>query len=283
MAKKGGKKNRGVKKPKGKNKPKVQVATDADLRYVPQHVENWLKGVQEAGQALMTLGRDAAYTVLALAQEKDHTELKEFGRKLAAIPPQVDTNLDALREQSVRDHLAKYRNEAPAPSDVTDYEIRGGAIALFDPKRIMENLVHHGRPRRDPTRLVSGALAWYGLPRAEPTKVRFVEDAPPEGQPTARLRVKIESGVLFVGPPEASDGPRLGAVRKNPFGTAIDEYAERSRFLKLKPGTYAVFAQMHDDALVAYLVKDRAPDDASVLDVDLQHAIPVFVDEDTTA
>lgn len=267
MAKKG-QKNRGAKKPKNRNKPKIQVAADADLRFVEQHVENWMKGVTEAGQALITLGRDAAYTVRALAEETDNKELREFAAKLAAIPPQVDTNLDALREQSVRDHLEAQRKAAAAPSEVDDFTIAGGAIALFDPKRVMNDLVHHGRPRKDPSRLLAGDVACLGLPKPEATPVRFVEDAPPEDAPTVRIRLKVESGVVLVGPQEASDGPRMGVVRKNPFGTAIDEHLERARFLKLKPGTYAVFAFLDaEGALVVHLVKDRDAASNEVVDI----------------
>lgn len=283
MAKKG-QKNRGAKKPKNRNKPKVQVALDADLRFVEQHIANWKKGITEAGQALITLGRDAAYTARKIAEENDDKDLREFAAKLAAIPPQVDTNLDALREQSIRDHLDAQRKSAPAPAEVDDFEIRGGALALFDPKRVMNDLVHHGRPRKDPRRLVGGDVACFGLPKAEPTRVRFVEDAPPAAASAARIRLKVESGVVFVGPPEASDGPRLGSVRKNPFGTALDEHLDRARFMRLKPGTYAAFAYVDGEArLVVHLVKDRDAADDAVVDLAAAQQLPVFVDEDTTA
>lgn len=275
MAKKGAGKNRGKRKPKNRNKPKVQVAAAADLRLVSAHVDNWLQNVPEAAQALIDLGRDAAFTVLEIAKEKGNKELEELGRRLSATPPSFETNLDALRTQSVLDHLEAQQKEAKSPGEIDDFEITGGAIALFDPKRLMENLVFHGRPRKDPSRLPEGDLAWYGLPTNEPMTVRFVEDAPPEDADTVRLRLKVESGVVFVGPPESSDGPRLGAVRKDPFRTAIDSYLDRGRWMRLKPTTYAVFAQLYKErGLTIWLAKDPDVGSAEVLDIDRMHEIP---------
>ena len=99
MAKKGAGKNRGQKKPKKRNKPRVQVAADADLRLIPQHIEHYINGVPEAAQALISLGRDAAFSVLEHAAETKNEDLEEFGRRLAATPPSLETNMDALRQQ----------------------------------------------------------------------------------------------------------------------------------------------------------------------------------------
>ncbi|MEM7679290.1 MAG: hypothetical protein AAF449_25235, partial [Myxococcota bacterium] len=208
MAKQGG-------KGKGKPKPKKRankVNARGDLNTIETHVQAYLGGNTDAATVLTEMGRDAAFTVLQLAKRAENADLEKFARRLAAIPPQVETNLHDLRRKSVRRRIETSRRDA-APAVDVDATFSGGALGIFDPQRVIEDLAVGGRPRRQADRLEVGDIACIGLPHAGELSVRFFEEAPPEGQAVAKLRLKVESGMVYVGPPEASDGPRMGTVR----------------------------------------------------------------------
>jgi hypothetical protein len=272
MAKQGATKNRGNKKSKGERKrakAKAEVPVvgpDGDLRLVPLHLQAWKDGrSEEASTVLLQMGRDAAFQVLEAAEAAKDEGLIAFARRLAALPPQVDTNLYTLRAESV---AARVSEAAAAPEVGAGGPIRvqGGAVALFDPLRVQDALAKGGRPRRDDARVQAGDVTWLGLPTAGPTEVRLRAGPPPAGQATRRARLKVTSGVIFVGAPEASDGPRLGTVRLDPFHTALDEHLAAGALLRLKGGVYAVHGFLAEDGgLEVYLAPD--PDPKATLDV----------------
>jgi len=266
MAKQGATKNRGKRKSKSERKrAKAKddldaVGIDGDLRAVAAHLKAYHNGQsEEATIALMGMGRDASFLVREAAESSDDPELTELAKKLAAVPPQVDTNLYGLRRASVQDRVNEALEDAPLAIEAENLMATGGAIAFFDPMRVQDDLAKSGRPRRDPERAQVGDLAWVGLPTAGGTPVQLHADPPPEGQQTRRLRLKVQSGVVFVGPPEASDGPRLGTVRLDPFHTELDAHMMRGAFVRLKPGIYAVHAYLSDSALEVHLIPDPAP------------------------
>lgn len=274
MAKQGATKNRGKRKSKSERKrdkakrEAEEVGIEGDLRVVEAHVRAFMGGQEdEATAALVTMGRDAAYLVKQAADREAHEGLDELARRLAAIPPQAKTNLIELRRESVRARIEEALAESPLAVDAENLMATGGAVALFDPQQVEDDLAKSGRPRRDPERLAAGHLAWFGLPSAEGTPILLELAAPPEGQPTRRLRLTVTSGLVFIGPPEASDGPRLGTVRLDPFSTALDEHLERGAFVRLKPAVYAVHAFLGEDGgLRIFLTPETAPNEALATD-----------------
>ena len=273
MAKQGGGKNKGKSKPKGRAKGKAKVAPEGDLTTIEAHVRGYLAGKTEAAAALKGMGRDAAFTVSKIAEAEGHDALAEFGRRLAAIPPQVETNMLQLRKKSVRRRVESERREAPAAFAVSDLAIEGGAVALFDPQRLVTDLATGGRPRQRPERLQSGDIACIGFASPGPVAVRLREGPAPDGQPTVRLRLHVESGLAFIGPPEASDGPRMGTVRLDPFSTRLDELAERGRFVRIPNGILALFG--YSDGEGAAILHVVAPDPEPQRPLDLSPMAPV--------
>jgi hypothetical protein len=257
----------------GSASPKLAGGGPGDLRRVPALVEAWLKGDASAASALQDLGRDAAHPVLALAEKKRSAELAELGRRLLVTPPQVETNLVALRMASVDSRLAKARTAAPLLGKQRDVAVEGGAVAVFDPARVKESLARNGRPRRDPARVAAGDVAWVGLPSLGASSVRLVAGAPPLGQATLALRLTVESGVIFVGPPEASDGPRLGELRRDPFSTGLDEHLPRGKLFRLRAGTYRLDAFLADARLFLHL-SEGGGEAPLAIDLDLLGAPP---------
>ncbi len=145
-----------------------------------------------------------------------------------------------------------------------DVKVPGGAVALFDPEVLVSDLAKSGRPRRDPGRVNAGDLTWFGVPVAEAVSVSFSTKPVPKGQDSLRSRLRVTSGVVFVGPLEASDGPRLGTVRLDPFSTTLDEYSDRGAFVRMRPGTYATHAYWQREAgLMVHLIPD--PDTKAVV------------------
>jgi hypothetical protein len=249
-----------------------------DLRAVRYHVEQWRKrGVEEARNMLMMLGRDASFTVCQVAEEWKDGELLEFGRRLVAVKPQIESNLKQLRRASVLAHVAQAKSDAPPAIEVEDLEASGGAFAVFDPERLAGDLASGGRARKDAERMSAGDVAWFGLPRVAPIPVRFTT-VPVEGE-ALRLRLRVDSGVVFAGAPEASDGPRLGTVRLDPARTGLDEHLEKGRFLRMKPGVYRIDARMSRDGVAVHLMPDPDPD--APLTLDPKHiSLPDPVDGD---
>jgi hypothetical protein len=252
-------------KPKsnGHAAPSAKVDDSGDLRDVEALVKKWKAGDMVGAEGLMDLGRDASFLVLALGEKAKDEELLAFGKKLVAVPPRVPTNLHALREASV-EKLIKANLDAPAIESIVDLEI-GTATAFFDPRRVAADLARYGRPRREAKRLEAGDLAWFGIPAAA-GKLDVLTSALPEGAPAVRLRLQVDSGLVFLGPPEASDGARLGTVKLDPFHTGLDDLAAKGRFARLKPGTYALHAYLAGSHHVrVHLVPD--PDKKAPLDL----------------
>lgn len=273
MAKKGATKNRGQRKSKSERKRAKakeelnKVGIEGDLRVVSLHCKAFLDGQEdEATAALMVMGRDASFVVRAAADESGNQGLSDLARKLAAVPPQVDTNLHAMRSLSVQILVDDAMEDAPLAVHAENLMAVGGSVAIFDPLMVQEDLAKSGRARRDPERLQAGDLVWMGLPSASGTALHLRSDPVAEGQPTRRLRLQVKSGLVFVGPPEASDGPRLGTVRLDPFHTALNEHLEKGAFVKVKPGIYAVYAYLSDGALALHLLPDPDPSEELVVD-----------------
>lgn len=270
MSKSGGK-NRG--KPKSKPKKKApKVAPEGDLTTIGRHVEAFLAGESSAGSVLTDMGRDAAFTVLQLAAERADEELEKFGRRLAAIPPQVTTNLHDLRRKSVRDRLQEERKKASPATLAEALAVAGGAVGIFDPQRVLEDLATGGRPRRAADRLQTGDIACFGLSTADSVPVGFSQEPVPDGQPTARLRLRVDSGLVYLGPPEAADGPRMGTVRLDPFSTNLDAYAGQGHFVRMPNGVLGVFGYLDADGAVRLHVR---PDDDPEAALNLSPLEPV--------
>lgn len=258
----GKKKQRKEKKPAFKPKG---FSGPGDLRAVAHHVDQWRNhGVEEARNMLMMLGRDASFTVCQIAEEQKDEELLEFGRRLVAVRPQLETNLNELRRASVRQHVQRAKGSAVPAVEVEDLSVGGGAVGMFDPMRVVEDLVVSGRPRKDAERLSAGDVAWFGLPRAAPTPVRFTTQ--PCETEALRLRLRVDSGIVFVGAPEASDGPRLGTVRRDPGRTQLDDHLGSGRFLRMKPGVYRVDARLSAAGVVVHLLPDPTPEEGLAID-----------------
>lgn len=265
MAKKGAGKNRGNRKSKGDRKrlkkaevpDDTEVSVEQDLRLVPTHVAALDSDQKDQAMGvLMGMGRDAAFQVFELAKEKDDEELNLLARRLSATPPQVDTNLYALRRASVQDLVEEAQSDAPliVESAIT---VHGGAVTIFDPLCVVDDLVKSGRPRRDLARLEVGDLALFGMDKSQDHSVRFSTDPPPEGQSVLVQRLKVESGVVLVSVPEASDGPRLGTVRLDPFHTHADEHASNGGWGRIKSGMYRLSAYVDGEEVIQIFI---APD-----------------------
>ena len=219
---------------------------------------------------------------MELAKEKGDEELEAFARRLSAMPPQIETNLHELRRESVRDHVKAAQLEAPLAVE-SKVEVRGGAVGLFDPERVLEDLAKAGRPRRDRERIQRGDVTWLGTSDAGARRARFLLDAPPTAQQTLDVRLEVNSGVVFVGPPEASDGPRLGTVRLDPFHTMLDEHLGNGAFVQMKPGSYVLSA--HSDAngdITIYVILDSDRSRATVSDPAQLASLPAAVDATKT-
>jgi hypothetical protein len=273
----------GKAKNKKKDKQKSKAATQkfegpGDLRAVRHHVEQWRKhGVEEARNMLMMLGRDASFTVCEVAEELKDEELLAFGRRLVAVKPQIETNLEQLRRLSVKAHVDRAKQNALPAVEVEGMEIVGGAFALFDPERVLEDLVNGGRARKEIERLEAGDVAWFGLATPQATPVRLTTQ-PPAGT-SLRLRLRVDSGVVFAGAPEAADGPRLGTVRRDPHRTQLDAHVNSGHFLRMKPGVYRIDARLESGGVRVHVRPDDAPD--ARLEIDLQHlSLPDPVDGD---
>jgi hypothetical protein len=245
----------------------LEDAGSGDLRLVGQHVEKFLEGVREAEEALLLLGRDASALVIAEAAKRDDPRLVELGRKLAAMPPRVSTNLHELRKASVAELAEAGLKRAPALSRSPKVEVHGPAAVLFDPLRIADALARSGRVRNDTERVTRGDIAWFGLGAASSYTLTLTSAAPTDA-PILRAPLEVGSGVLFVGPPEAADGPRLGTVRLDPHKTALDDHAVRGGFVAVPPGRYAVALTRGAKGLVVHLTP-AAPEETFEVDFGL--------------
>lgn len=219
-----------------------------DLRLVEAHVEKYLQGKREAETALTILGRDASAQVMEIAERLGNEKLLEFGRRLVALKPKLETNMLELRRDSIVELLEAENEKAPALGEGPAVTVKGGAVAVFDPLRVADALVKGGRPRADIARIGQGDLLWVAVGEADArTEVTLSEGEGPSG--ALVLRLQVDSGVVFVGPPEASDGPRLGSVRLHPSRTALDDHRAEGHFIRVPPGRYAVRVQRENGTL----------------------------------
>jgi hypothetical protein len=232
----------------GKTDKKTHRASDdpGDLRNVEHLMHAMIGGDPHAESTLFALGRDAAWIVQKLADETGDEGAKQLAKKIVAVPPQVKTNLYELRKDAVRSLIRSALESAPQAAELDGITIPGSAVALFDPERVVDSLTRGGRPRKDVERIKQGDIAWFGADTIGPTKVQLVRATPPPAQPVLELRLRVSSGVVFVGPPEAADGPRLGSLRLDPFSTALNARASEGRLVRMKPGRYVVAAHRLD-------------------------------------
>lgn len=229
-----------------------------DLGDVPNLVEKFKAGDMSGAEGLMDLGRDAAFLVLAIGEARQDDELLAFGKKLIAVPPNVPTNLFELRRQSVEALIKKAKADAPPIEELPAVPL-GSAAALFDPLRVAGDLAKTGRPRREPQRLEVGDLAWFWVPHPE-TRLEVRLGPAPADAPGVRLRLKVDSGLVFLGAPEAADGPRLGTVRLDPYSTGLDLHLPKGAVGRLKPGTYALVAYLETPTLArVHLTPEDSP------------------------
>lgn len=230
-----------------------------DLRAVEGHVKDLLGGKEEAIGDILTFGRDAAGIVLRIAEEKKNDELRALAKKLGAVPPQVPTNMMELREAAVKELISKAQDKSPNATDVRELAIASNTVALFDPQRILDALVKSGRPRRDPERVGKGDVAWFAA-QSPSIKVTLTTAALPAGQAASMARLKVDSGIIFVGPGEAADGPRLGEVRLDPFRTNLHANLTKGRLVRLKAGMWKASAyQGEGGAIRVHLSLDADP------------------------
>jgi hypothetical protein len=268
------KKPRGKKNKKNKNKnsskvnkssspksePLVQAEVLGDLRLIEAHVEEFLKGSEEAEAALKIMGRDAALTVEKLAKENESEELLSFARRLIPMRPEVETNLFALREQSILDIIEEALESAPSVSESPVVADQSIAFSVFDPFCVGDVLIRTGRIRTDPKRLGQGDLALYPLALEQMTDVQLTAEPVPDGQVTSDVWLRVQSGVVFIGPPEATDGERLGSIRFDPFSTKLNQHLERGGFVRVEPGCYQVRAFDGGDKVCVHLTSiEEAP------------------------
>jgi len=218
---------------------RLEEAGVGDLRLVESHVDQFLNGVREAEEALLLMGRDAAALVSAEAEKRKDPKLTELAKKLAALRPRIDTNLHELRGASVGQLCEEAKKTAPKLSSSPTITVQSQAAALFDPMKVVDALARTGRPRNDINRVTAGDIAWVGLGSGATYGVTLTDAPAPAGDALV-VRLVVESGVVFVGPPEAADGARLGTVRLDPFRTGLHDHLERGGFVAVAPGTYHV-------------------------------------------
>lgn len=216
-----------------------KVTGSGDLRLIPAHIEHFIAGNEQARFALRALGRDAAVPVMRAAKELAHAELEDFAQKLFATKPAVETNLMILREVSVMEQVEAGRGRS-MPTDGAKVTIRGTQVGLFDPARHAKTLARGGRPRNEPAALGAGEIAWFLLAPEQEAELECRMEARTEG--SLALRLRVSSGLVFIGSPEASDGPRLGELRLDPFHTGFDGHVGAGAFIELAPGLYEVGA-----------------------------------------
>lgn len=242
-----------------------KVTGSGDLRLIPAHVEHFLAGNEQARIALRALGRDAAVPVMRAALELGNAELEEFAQKLFATKPAVETNLMVMREVSVMEHVESSRGKARALDGAT-LKLRGHDAAFFDPALHARSLARGGRPRNEPSELSTGRIAWFLLAPDEEAELELALEPPPAG--ALSLRLRVSSGVVFVGSSSASDGPRLGELRLDPFHTRLDEHLAEGALLTLDPGLYELGAVRAGPGRVRVSFASL-PESAPALDVDL--------------
>lgn len=234
-----------------------------DLRLVRQHMDAYRGGEGAALEVLSSLGRDASYAALTYAEELEDPELIEFSRRLVAVPPAIETNLHDLREASVDNLVAQaLADEAPALRGPIELEARG-SLALFDPAQVKSFLARGGRARKEASEEHAGTLAMFGLGLGTAVRVEVRAQAAEPEVSVVRRRLRVGSGVVAVGLPEASDGPRLGTVRLDFARTGLDDALERghAQLFRLPNGIWRVEAtHPSPDVLRLYVSPDPEAD-----------------------
>ena len=253
MAKKSRKRNQRNKKRKQDAKTQVPetaetgfIGDDAsalgDLRLVEAHVQAWLQGEERAEGALKMMGRDAAAIVERIGRELEETKLIELARRLVPMRPEVETNLFELRLESIQALVEEAKTQAAKVTEqptVTNQEV---SVAIFDPIRVADILVKTGRVRTLPKRVGAGDIAAFPLPPNEAFNVQVSDFLVSNEQATSVAPLQVQSGTVFVGPPEASDGERLGSIRFDPFVTNLHRNLSRGLFIQIPPGSYDIHA-----------------------------------------
>ena len=266
MAKKSRKRNQRNKKRKQESKqpetetPEAGLAGDdsaalGDLRLVEAHVQAWLQGEERAEGALKMMGRDAAAIVERLGKELEETKLLELARRLVPMRPEVETNLFELRLESIHGIVHDAQSEANVLTDNPSVPNQEVAVAIFDPVRVADVLIRTGRVRTLPKRVGAGDLAVFPLPPNETFDVQLSDSLVPEGQATSVAPLQVQSGVVFVGPPEASDGERLGSIRFDPFSTNLHKHLSRGQCVQIPAGAYDVHAFQQETTIQLRFVK----------------------------
>lgn len=247
-----------------------------DLRLIRQHMDAHRAGEPGALEVLTRLGRDASFTAYAYAKELGDAELLDIARRLVAVPPEVHTNLFALREASVDAVVARHEG-APDLDALEPFTVMG-SFGLFDPANVKTAIAKGGRPRTENAKVLDGTVAILGMSVPDLVTVRFEMGPPPEGTATFRRRLKVSTGVVAVGAPEASDGPRLGAVRIDPEQTGLDLAlaAGKIRIGRIRPGIYALdAAHLTSSTLTVWVHPDPSPSGPLPPSADAPTSIPI--------
>lgn len=245
-----------------------------DLRLIRDHMDAYRNGEGAALEVLNSLGRDASFAALHYAEELEDAELIEFSRRLVAVPPAIETNLHELREASVETLVASaLADEAPALRGDIELEAEG-SLAFFDPAAVKRFLARGGRARKEASEEHAGTVALLGLGVAGRVRVEVRAHPPEAGVSTSSRRLRVGSGVVAAGRPEASDGPRLGTVRLDYARTGLDAALERgdAQLFRLPNGIWRVDAvHASETELRIYIYPD--PDPEAPLS-DLSDAVP---------
>jgi hypothetical protein len=249
-----------------------------DLKQAEGYLREVLKGgpgAEAAEGELIQYGRDAAGLVQRYADEHKSDALKALAKKLIACPPQLKTNLMELRHASIKELISNALDQGQNATDVRELDVKSNTVALFDPSNVAEALVKGGKPRKDPLRIGAGDIVWFAI-NAMPIQVTVTTAPLPEGQAASSNLLKVESGIIFVGPPEASDGPRLGEVRLDPFRTSLHQHLGAGRLVRLKAGTWRAFAYRAGGSrvLVHLAPETNPPQIASPADVGALMMLP---------
>jgi hypothetical protein len=240
--------------------PSEKEQVQGDLRAVERLVRAAIEGSSDAHESLIMYGRDAAGLVAEIAEQKKNDEMKELARRLVATPPQVKTNLLELRLESIKELVREAQKSAPNATDVGELVLVGPQVVVFDPTRIAEAIAKRGRPRLDAERVGAGDLVFFGIDAFRDIVVRISTASPPAGQAVVKNRLRVDSGIVFIGPPQGADGPRLGELRLHPFRTNLHAALASGRFARVKPGVYVASAfEPEAGGVRVHLVPDPNP------------------------
>jgi len=240
-----------------------------DLRLVEAHVQAWLQGEERAEGALKMMGRDAAAIVERLGRELEETKLIELARRLVPMRPEVETNLFELRMESIQALVEEAKTQAADLSQhptVTGQEV---SVAIFDPMRVADVLIRTGRVRTLPKRVGAGDIAAFPLPPNEAFNIQVSDSSVPDEQATSVASLQVQSGTVFIGPPEASDGERLGSIRFDPFMTNLHRHLSRGLFIQIPSGSYDIHAFRDGTTVCLHFLEREAPPSGEIMLADI--------------